>query len=186
MRWKASVEAFVYALISRDSHAFMNTFRNAKLTLVGGGTTTPPGAAETAYNFWSAWRDVDPGPWLLATHAPGPYNIDALYRSIILGATSDVGVEPRASAPRIRVYPPPATTMGYLQGESLPNGATVQARVYDVAGRLVRATSMIPTSGGQVRIPFVTTDIPNGVYFVRLTTAGRGVLGGAKRLVILH
>jgi hypothetical protein len=105
---EGSVEAFVVAVASRDSRAFMETFRYATFTLTGNSN---PDHARTVGYFHKLWKDENPGAATIVTHHSGTWNIDALYYNYIYGSTSGASAEDIAASgtPSVRAYPSPAS-----------------------------------------------------------------------------
>jgi photosystem II stability/assembly factor-like uncharacterized protein len=93
---------------------------------------------------------------VVATHGTGMYSAN-------FTATSGIN-EPKTLA-NVQVWPNPASDVvrcSWQQGDP-----TVQVKMYDQSGRVVRNT---PLSGGTGQIPI--RDLPNGIYYYEIT--GRG------------
>ncbi len=68
-----------------------------------------------------------------------------------------------------RAFPSPfqsQTTILYRLGETMP----IHLSIYDALGREVRVLASGVQSAGVHRVNFHAEDLPNGVYFYRLTT----------------
>jgi hypothetical protein len=67
-------------------------------------------------------------------------------------------------------YPCPATdrvTLAYCLPEDTKNA---ELSLYDLSGRLVESSLKIPTTPGRHEIVYDTSNLPPGVYLVRLAT----------------
>ena len=65
---------------------------------------------------------------------------------------------------------------------TLPSVAPATLDLVDLSGRLIRSESLSPSAGRQTW-SLATSELPNGVYFVRLRQAG---LSAVERVSVIH
>jgi hypothetical protein len=91
---------------------------------------------------------------------------------------------PGPDANRLTLYAPyPCPTSSQVTlSYYLPEGTkNAELSLYDLSGRLVASSVSIPTAPGRHEISYDTSDLPPGVYIVRLTTDTSST---TKRLII--
>jgi acyl-homoserine lactone acylase PvdQ len=92
-----------------------------------------------------------------------------------LGATpvaSEPGAAPGTTAALGAVYPNPIHRDAVTVVVETPDGGDARVEVIDVLGRTVAVLADGPVAAGRSELSFVPSDLPSGVYFVRLTTDG--------------
>lgn len=109
---------------------------------------------------------------------------------VFLGPSGVItGVEDESEAPglfSIRVFPSPSPGTVFVQGDRLTSRGMLQARLYDLRGRLLHVYSIGQASKGFVRTSISTNDLATGVYFVKLTAEDGAAVGPARRLVVVR
>jgi hypothetical protein len=177
---EGSITGYIYTLMARDPHAFMNTFRNATITYTGEGLDH----AKTVEVFKALWDDVDPPQGVIVDHHPGNWNTSALYSYYITGGVA--GVYPQHGAPGVpvlRASPNPVSRTLLVEGVNLP--AHLQLQLYDVSGRLIQSRRLQLPPTGSLSTRLATDQLPTGVYFLRTLSDGKEVTP-ARKVVILR
>ncbi|HKQ20042.1 MAG TPA: T9SS type A sorting domain-containing protein [Candidatus Eisenbacteria bacterium] len=94
---------------------------------------------------------------------------------------------PAAGLSGIRVFPSPSSETAFVQADRvITYRGILEARLYDLQGRLVRAHTVGPASQGFVRASIPTMDLATGVYFVKLMGENGVAVGPARRLVVVR
>jgi hypothetical protein len=131
--------------------------------------------------FYQAWWDI----------VSNDSNEDTLHWPILLQVESGSGIspEPNLSSPNRFALDPPfpnpfnaSTRISF----TLPKAGNVDLNVYDVTGRLVRSligqTQGSPLQAGEHSFVFDGSDLPSGIYFVRLDA---GEVSQTRKMVLL-
>jgi len=178
---EGSIAGCLYALMARDSHAFMNTFRNATITYTGEGLDH----AKTVEIYKALWDDVDPPQGVIVNHNAGNWNTTALYRYFITGGVS--GVDPTEGAPGAPVLlasPNPVSRTLLVHGSNLP--AHLQLQLYSVNGRLIQSKRLQVPPSGAFSTRWGTDQLPTGVYFLRTLSDQGKEVAPARKVVIVR
>jgi hypothetical protein len=91
-----------------------------------------------------------------------------------------VDVSEFAGLSGLKIYPNPSDGEAYIEFTS-SNGYTVN--LFSANGQLVRSDLRGSQSNGLTHIPLLTSELPDGVYFVRVTNDGAAA---TLRMVVIH
>jgi len=179
-----SVAAFIGKLLERSSREFMDVWRTGKFTDINGGRKWP---AQTVEQFQAVWEDRSLPTLFLVDHAPGSWNTDAIFRSIIYGAVTGVEEQQVASfRPAFRVFPLPASGSFMVEGTGLRGMSLIEFRLFDASGRIVRSRTSNIDGPGVAAATISTEGLASGVYFVQARPVGGKPLRPTRRVMVLR
>jgi hypothetical protein len=152
------------------------------------------------------WSDTDGNGVLEITASFAKEDLEALFSDVsgqtsvpvtfegrlvagaIIRAQADVGVSGSKGGPAASVYPNPLNPAGWVS-VFVPAPGTLQMRVFDARGRLVRTLHESYVTGpSRQEIAFNGLDdrgapLSSGIYFLRITTAASAV---TKRIAVVR
>lgn len=153
--------AWLKRLLSAPATAHYDSLGQWKFSLTG----TQAGASAAIYlRLWY----LDHFDY---TSPPIPYSVN-----IATGVPED-GTLPGVS---LATFPNPLGSRGEVR-YTLPDEGPIEVSLFDAGGRLVRAVAAGPRTQGPHEESFSVDGLPNGVYFIRLTTG----LGSLSRKVLV-
>jgi hypothetical protein len=177
-----------YTRASERQHppaAFMATYRIARAQYFD--RQPSPHTALDAFEYYDLWRNVNPEDAFIVTNHPGPFSIQSEFYRDLMGVdppVTAVALSDQRFSPGIRrISPNPTSGLATLEvgGIPLARGAI---SLFDASGRRIRSSPCQWSASGLLRTALDLSDLPSGVYFVRVSSANGKNTASARRLVL--
>jgi hypothetical protein len=102
------------------------------------------------------------------------------------GTITSVGESEAQGISSIMIFPSPSSGTIFVQWNRLTSRGSLQARLYDLQGRLLDVYGIGQASEGLVRRSISTKGLATGVYFLKLTTEQGAAVAPARRFVVVR
>ncbi len=146
----------------------------------GGGTTDPePDSYLYDYNAEVMVTAIDSDSWTHAywlvngeeNHATSTIVLNLEENTILTAVFDDISsIQEVQQSIRYQVYPNPVRDVFSVSIEPQPNG--IELMIIDMHGRQIEHRN-IPASGSEILETFDTTNLPKGIYFIRLSNGSQ-------------